>query len=195
MKKSIPATNDLCPQTMFLYGTYKEDGSPNFGLFCWFSYYWDSELGVMACIGGEKLTKERIRATKVFSANLVTEELLPLADYWGNKNGHDSDKMDIAADVEKGSVLDVPVLLKSPWVYELEVAKSIPTGDGEVLLCKIKNVLVDEVLCDAAMTDEDKIKAIKPAQTVGGTYFAWDGNAMGKWGEPMEKVKSTNYSL
>ncbi|MCL1877713.1 MAG: hypothetical protein FWF80_02530 [Defluviitaleaceae bacterium] len=51
MKKSIPSSgrrNEFCPQTLFLYGTYKEDCSPNFGLFCWFSYYWDSELGVMA---------------------------------------------------------------------------------------------------------------------------------------------------
>ena len=39
----------------------------------------------MACIGGEKLTKDRIHATKTFSANLITEELLPLADYWGTK--------------------------------------------------------------------------------------------------------------
>ena len=34
MKKvSISITNDFCPQTLFLYGTYKEDGAPNFGLF------------------------------------------------------------------------------------------------------------------------------------------------------------------
>jgi len=110
MKKSIPATNDLCPQAMFLYGTYKEDGSPNFGLFCWFSYYWDSELGVMVCIGGEKLTKDRIHATKIFSANLVTEELLPLADYWGSTDKHTKV---ITANVEKGNVLNVPILTKA----------------------------------------------------------------------------------
>jgi len=101
MKKSIPATNNLCPQTMFLYGTYKDDGTPNFGLFCWLSYYWDSQLGVMACIGGEKLTKDRIHATKIFSANLIAEELLPLADYWGNKDGYKADKMNMSADIEK----------------------------------------------------------------------------------------------
>jgi hypothetical protein len=38
----------------------------------------------MACIGGEKLTKDRIHARKVFSANLVTDEILPIADYFGN---------------------------------------------------------------------------------------------------------------
>jgi len=187
MKKSIPATNDFCPQTLFLYGTYKEDGSPNFGLFCWFSYYWDSELGVMACIGGEKLTKERIHKTKIFSANLVTEELLPLADYWGNKNGNTDNKMSVAAEIEKGSILDVPTLVKSPWVYELEVQQSIKMNDGEVFLCKIRNVLAD-ALYDEDLSHEEKIKLIKPAQTVGGTYFAWNGNAIGAWGEPMKKV-------
>jgi flavin reductase (DIM6/NTAB) family NADH-FMN oxidoreductase RutF len=185
MKKSIPATNDFCPQTLFLYGTYKEDGSPNFGLFCWFSYYWDSELGVMACIGGEKLTKERIKATKVFSANLVTEELLPFADYCGNKDGNSEHK--INAEVEKGSVLDIPILTKSPWVYELEVQESFATNGGEVFLCKIKNVLVD-ALYDENLSQEEKIKTIKPAQTVGETYFAWNGDALGAWGEPMKKI-------
>lgn len=54
MKKvSAPITNDFCPQTLFLYGTYNEDSIPNFGLFCWFSYCWDSRLGVMACIAGD----------------------------------------------------------------------------------------------------------------------------------------------
>jgi flavin reductase (DIM6/NTAB) family NADH-FMN oxidoreductase RutF len=145
-------------------------------------------MGVMACIGGEKLTKDRIRETKIFSANLVTEELLPLADYWGNKEGNKENKMNVSAEVEKGRVLDVPILVKSPWVYELEVNQSISMNDGEVLLCKVKNVLVDEALYDGDLSHEQKIKAIKPAQTVGGTYFAWNGNAIGTWGEPMKKV-------
>jgi len=188
MKKSILPSNNFCPQTLFLYGTYREDGSPNFGLFCWFSYYWDSEMGVMACIGGEKLTKDRIRETKIFSANLVTEELLPLADYWGNKEGNKENKMNVSAEVGKGRVLDVPILVKSPWVYELEVNQSISMNDGEVLLCKVKNVLVDEALYDGDLSHEQKIKSIKPAQTVGGTYFAWNGNAIGAWGEPMKNI-------
>ena len=25
--------NDLCPQALFLYGTWQEDGAPHFGLF------------------------------------------------------------------------------------------------------------------------------------------------------------------
>lgn len=188
MKKiSTDITNDFCPQTLFLYGTYKEDGTPNFGLFCWFSYYWDKEMGVMACIGGNKLTKERIRATKVFSANLVTEEMLPLADYLGNKEGYDGDKMDFPLKTEKGAVLDVPVLSCSPVTFELEVAKAIPLDDGEVLLCKIRNVLIAEGLKDESVTIEKRIRKISPISTTCETYFSWSGQDLGGWGEPKKK--------
>ena len=37
----------------------------------------------MACINGEKQTKDLIRKNGMFSANLVSEQLLPLADYYG----------------------------------------------------------------------------------------------------------------
>lgn len=188
MKKiSTGITNDFCPQTLFLYGTYKENETPNFGLFCWFSYYWDTEMGVMACIGGNKLTKERIHATKVFSANLVTEEMLPLADYLGNKEGYESGKMDFPLETEKGAVLDVPVLSCSPIAFELEVDKAIPMDDGEVLLCKIRNVLIAEDLKDGSATIEERIRKISPISTTCETYFSWSGQSLGAWGEPKER--------
>ena len=183
MKRSVPISNDFCPQTLFLYGTYKEDGTANFGLFCWFSYIWDKQLGVMACIGGDKLTKERICKTKVFSANLVTEPLLPLADTMGNTDGNKVDKSAMIAAVEKGQKLNVPVLAESPLAFELEVQQTITLHDGEVFLCKICNVLADEPLCDKNKSIEERMKQIKPLQTTCGTYFSWAGDALGKWGE------------
>jgi len=183
MKKSIKNSNDFCPQTLFLYGTYKEDNTPNFGLFCWFSYCWDDGLAVMAAIGGKKLTLDRIHATKVFSANLVTEELLPLADYFGNKDGYSTDKMKIPVDIEKGQVLDVPILTKSPYSYELEVKQSIALDDSEVFICKVRNIMADEVLCDETLTIDERLRTIKPVHTTCGTYFSWNGDLICPWGK------------
>lgn len=188
-KVSVRISNDFCPQTLFLYGTYREDGTPNFGLFCWFSYCWDTEMGVMACLGGTKLTKDRILATGVLSANLVTEPLLPLADYFGNTDGYSADKMKVPVEVSKGAVLDVPVLERSPLAFELEVSRSIPLDDGDVFICKIRNVLVDQELADASMSVERRIQAIAPVSSTCQTYFSWDGRALGAWGEPMRAVK------
>jgi flavin reductase (DIM6/NTAB) family NADH-FMN oxidoreductase RutF len=183
-------SNDFCPQSLFLYGTYGKDGAPDFGLFCWFSYVYDGELGVMACIGGEKLTKERIHENKIFSACLVTEKILPLADYLGNTDGHSPHKMRADMKIERGRTLSVPILSDSPLAFELEVKTFIPLNDGEVMLCRIKNVLADEELADKSKTVEERISSIAPVRTTCSTYFGWDGRAMGGWGEPMRALTS-----
>lgn len=187
-KTSLSPTNDFCPQTLFLYGTYDDEGKPNFGLFCWFSYTWDGELGVMACIGGSKLTKENIHKRKVFSANLVTEDLLPLADFLGNTAGHSPEKQKLDIKTEEGRVLPVPVLTASPVNYELEVMQFIPLHDGEVMLCRIRNILQDDLLAKGTGSAAEKLAAIAPVHTTCQTYFSWSGTALGAWGEPMAKL-------
>lgn len=185
-KVNGPLSNDFCPQTLFLYGTKKEDGSPNFGLFCWFSYCWDGGLSVMAAIGDNKLTKDRIKATGVFSANLVTETMVPLADYLGNTRGFDQNKMDIPVAVMQGAVLDVPVMADSPVSFELEVTKTIPLDGSDAFICKIQNVLLNENLVDKGTSVEERLRTVLPAFSTCATYFSRDGKAMGKWGEPMK---------
>ncbi len=183
MKKSIDRlTNDYCPQTLFLYGTYKEDGSPNFALFCWFSYCNNDELCIMACIGEKKLTKELIAKNKVFSANLVTEELLPLADYFGTNSGYNPEKMSVPVEVTKGAVLNVPVLERSPLAYELEVKNEIDLGgDSTLYICRISNILADEALFSGTQRPLS-LDAAKPVVTTGATYFSV-GKPLGEWGD------------
>ena len=190
MKKiSVKPTNDYCPQTLFLYGTYNEDGKADFGLFCWFSYTWDGELGVMACIGGSKRTQDNIHRGKVFSASLVTEKLLPLSDYLGNTDGNDPAKMEgLNLEIEKGQVLPVPVLAASPVTYELEVKQFMSLHDGEVMLCAIRNVLQDEMLAGENASSTEKLAEIAPVKTTCNRYFSWKGENLGAWGEPMAKL-------
>lgn len=194
MKKvSVAANNDLCPQTLFVYGTMNEDGTPDFGLFCWFSYCWFEQLGVICAIGGSKRTLENIRRNKVFSANLVVESNLPLADYFGTADGRDGDKMDIAVEWEKGAALPVPVLCSSPLSFELEVEKEITTGecDETVLLCQIRNTLKDECLVNSSMNSQEIFKAVAAVRTCGDEdYWSWDGRHLGKWHERAKEIKA-----
>ena len=193
MKKvSVFATNDLCPQTLFVYGTMNEDNTPDFGLFCWFSYCWIEHLGVICAIGGSKRTLENIRRTGVFSANLVVESNLPLADYFGTADGRDGDKMDVPVDWEKGALLNVPILCSSPISFELEVDKEISTGelDETVLICRIKNTLKDEKLVSSSMTSEEILKEVAAVRTcIDYDYWSWDGRHLGKWHERAKEIK------
>ena len=143
----------------------------------------------MACIGGNKLTKENIHKRKVFSANLVTEELLPLADYLGNTPGHSPEKEKLDIKTEEGRVLPVPVLTASPVNYELEVIQFIPLHDGEVMLCKIRNILQEDVLTEKTAGSTEKLAAIAPISTTCRRYFSWKGENLGAWGEPMAKIE------
>ena len=185
-KGSIGPSNVFCPQAMFMYGTNKKDGSPNFGTFTWFSYCWDSKMGVMASIGGGKETLDRIKKEKIFSANLVTEPLLPLADYLGHNPGRSSKKMEAPIAIERGAVLDVPVLKDSPWVYELEVKKTIPLLGNTVFLCKIRNVLAAKELMDESVPIEERVKLAAPVVWLAagtGNYFPVKTEAIGATGE------------
>lgn len=188
----VPVSNDFCPQTLYLYGTYREDGTPNFGLFCWMSYFWDTELGVMACLEGEKLTKDMIQKNGMFSANLVTEDLLPLADFLGNTEGYSGDKARIALETEPGAVLQVPLLKASPVSFELEVARSFSQGSSDIYLCRIRNVMAEETLMESTASIAEKMKAIAPIRTTCSTYFSWDGHFMGAWGEPQNSFKASS---
>ena len=170
-KTSLKPYNDFCPQSLVLYGTYDDEGK-----------------GVMACIGGSKLTKDNIHKRKVFSANLVTEKLLPLADFLGNNAGGSPEKMKKTIETEQGRVLPVPVLTDSPVSFELEVKQFIPLDGGEVMLCKIRNVLQDDFRAEGPGTAAEKLAAIAPVHTTCHHYFGWDGRDLGAWGEPMGKL-------
>lgn len=192
MKKvTAPIGNNFCPQCLFLYGTYREDGTPNFGQFCWLTYYWTAEhtLGVIASLGEKKLTMDLIRKNKVFSANLVTEAILPMSDYLGCVSGYDKDKMNAPIQVEKGQVLDVPTLADSPVTMELQVDSSICIGEGEIYLCKVVNVTADEELLGDALTLEEKLRRVAPVEYTCGTYFGWNGNLIAPAGEPRNGFK------
>ena len=184
MKVSINNDNRWCPRPLYVFGTYKEDGTPDFGLFCWFSYAWTDGLAAMACLGENKLTLDRIRATKAFSANLVTEAMLPLADYFGSVSGYDPDKMSVPVKWEKGQALDVPILTDCPVSYELAVRDLTElNGEGSTLiLCDIRNTLVDPMLADESLSTAERLGRMNPVTTTGSMeYWNWSGQRLGDW--------------
>lgn len=188
--------NDFCPQTLYLYGNYEEDGTPHFGLFCWFGWCGleGDELGVMACIGEEKKTKDLIRRTGMLSANLVSEGLLPLADYYGCVCGRENrDKMNRLPTVERGQVLDVPTIAESPVSFELQVVEEKPLcaplpdgtpGPSTLFLCRVVNATIDERLTDKSVPFMDRLRLAAPVLAPGEEHYLnpATGQDLGVWG-------------
>lgn len=184
-KISLPASNAFCPQCLFLYGTYKEDKTPNYGLFCWATYCWDEKFKFVACIGEDKLTRDRIRETGIFSASVLTKELLPYGDFFGSNSGYETDKSH-SVETVSGAVLAVPVPKDSVWSFELEVDKTLRldgNGKSEIYICHVKNVLADERLADETRSFEERLKIANPIVTMSAQYFSVDPNPLGDWGQ------------
>ena len=184
-KVSLPVSNAFCPQCLFLYGTYKDDNTPNYGLFCWATYCADEALKFVACIGEDKLTRDRIKATGVFSASVVNKPLLLYADFFGNNSGYVVDKSKVIESI-KGMVLNVPIPKDSVWSFELEVDKTLYLDNeekSEIYICNFKNVLADERLADESLSFEDRLRIAQPLTTMSARYFSVNENPVGQWGQ------------
>ena len=135
----------MCVQPAFIIGTNNEDGTWNFAPITWVSVTCEGEDYLLVIsMFGDKRTKQNVVRTGVLSANLVSEDMLPLMDYFGTRHAKDGKKNGMAYSAVRGAAVDVPVLEESPWVYECEVAKSVETGASTTFFCRIKNVQIDE---------------------------------------------------
>lgn len=156
-RRSVDPIYSMCVQPSFIIGTNNEDGSYNFAPITWVSVTHqegDAYLLVIS-MSGTKRTKLNVIREGLFSANLVNTKMLPLMDYFGSKHAGDGKKDDIAYEVNRGKVLDVPTLEESPWVYECEVLRRVETGDSTTFYCNIRNIQMDERLSPKDIFDID----------------------------------------
>jgi len=149
-RKSVDPIYSLCVQPAFIIGTNNEDGTPNFAPITWVSVTCEEEayLLVISMFGTKQTRKNALRTGKM-SVHLVSEDILPLMDYFGTSHAKDGKKDQMPYHVSRGKAVDVPILDESRWVYECEVEKTLTLGASTTFFCRIKNVQIDERLaCD-----------------------------------------------
>ena len=156
-RKSVDPIYSMCVQPSFIIGTNNEDGSYNFAPITWVSATQgeDDRYFLVISMFGTKRTKLNVIRTGVFSANLVSRDMLPLMDYFGSKHAKDGKKDDVSYEVSRGEVLDVPTLDASRWVYECEVVNTVENGDSTTFFCRICNIQMDERLSPKDIFDID----------------------------------------
>ena len=147
-RKSVQPIFSMCVQPSCIIGTNNEDGSSNFAPITWVSATQEEGDGYLLVVSmfGTKKTKQNVLRTGIFSANLVSKDMLPLMDYFGTRHAKDGNKDGIAYHVSRGEALDVPVLDESRWVYECQVKKEVQTGNSTTFFCDIRNIQMDERL-------------------------------------------------
>lgn len=169
------------PQPMYIIGTKNETGSPNFCVITWIGFSFDKVPHLMMTIGGSKLTKTNILRERKFSANMITEDILWLADYFGNTRGEDAEKKGVAYGYTWGERAEVPVINECHWAYECEVTKVVELDGAHLFLAEIKNIQIDKQYKDMDMKKIDLAK-LKPAVYAPYHYFSV-GEKLGEMGE------------
>ncbi len=169
-KISIKPDWVFSPQPMYIIGTKNENGTPNFCVITWIGFAFDKTPHLMMGIGGSKQTKTNILREGKFSAHMVTEDTLWLADYFGNTNGVDGEKNQLHYSYEWGREVDVPVIHECHWVYECEVTKVLELDGAHLFLAEIKNIQIDKEYEEMDMERIDLTK-IKPVIYAPYQYF------------------------
>lgn len=180
-KISISPEWVFSPQPMYIIGTKNEDGTPNFCIITWLGFSFDNSPHLMMTVGGTKLTKKNIFREKKFSANMITEDTLWLADYFGNSNGEEGVKNAVSYSYKWGEVVDVPIIEECHWSYECEVTKEIELDGADLFLAAIKNIQIDKEYEDMDMKKID-LSQIRPAIYAPYNYFSV-GEKLGEMGE------------
>ena len=156
-RRSVDPIYSMCVQPAFIIGTNNEDGTANFAPITWVSVTHEEGDGYLLVISmfGTNMTKKNGLRTGIFSANLVSTDMLPLMDYFGSKHAKDGAKNDMSYKVSRGEIVDVPVLDESRFVYECEVERTVETGDSTTFFCWIRNIQMDEKLVCEDIFDVD----------------------------------------
>lgn len=174
------------PQPMYIIGTKNENGSPNFCVITWIGFSFDKTPHLMMTVGGSKQTKTNILREKKFSANMVTEDILWLADYFGNTSGVRREKNDVPYNYAWGSAGDVPLIEECHWAYECEVSRVLELDGAHLFLAEIKNIQIDKEYEGMDMKKIDLAK-IRPAVYAPYNYFSI-GEKLGEMGEWKEHL-------
>ena len=180
-KISISPEWVFSPQPMYIIGTKNEDGTPNFCIITWLGFSYDGSPHLMMTVGGSKLTKTNILRESKFSANMITEDNLWLADYFGNTNGEDGIKNKLPYSYQWGESVDVPVIDECHWSYECEVTRVIELEGAHLFLASIKNIQIDKEYESMDMKKID-LTQIHPAIYAPYNYFSV-GNKLGEMGD------------
>ncbi|GLB31467.1 hypothetical protein LAD12857_33900 [Lacrimispora amygdalina] len=169
------------PQPMYIIGTKNENDIPDFCVITWLGFSFDKTPHLMMTIGGSKLTKTNILRDKKFSANMITEDNLWLADYFGNTRGEDKVKNQVSYTYKWGKYVDVPIIEECPWAYECEVKKVIELDNAHLFLAEIKNIQIDKKYESMDMEKID-LTELKPAIYAPYNYFSI-GKKLGEMGD------------
>lgn len=140
MKKNLGAKLALYPTPLTIIGAM-DSNKPTWTLVAHIGILGHDRL--LVSLAGNHYINDKIKATGKLSINIVSEELLPKADYVGSVSGAKVDKSDVF-DYELGEG-GTPIIKASPLSIECEVVDNYDAGNNfDNFIVKFTSTYVEE---------------------------------------------------
>lgn len=143
MKKNIGSQLALYPMPVTVIGAMNVE-KPTWTLVAYVGIIGHDR--VLVSLAAPHFINNIIKSGKKLSVNIVSEEILPQADYSGSVSGAKMDKSELF-DYELGES-GTPIIKKAPLTMECSVVDIYNTPNFESFICTIDNTYVEENCLD-----------------------------------------------
>lgn len=107
----------------------------------------------------ERYSYEILKSQREFCLNLVSEDLVPAADWCGFRSGKDCDKFaEMGFEKQKATQVSCPMIAQSPVSLECRVEQIVPLGSHDMFIAEVVASHIDEDLIEEGRINFEKAR-------------------------------------
>ena len=153
---AVDAHAFIYPMPMVLVGTMVHD-RPNFMAVAWVTRVNLKPPMIAIALGKTHYTNAGIHASRAFSVNVPSTDLLEKTDYCGIASGRTDDKSTLFT-VTEGSTTGAPMIDECPLCMECRLVDVVALPTNEVFIGEIVSAHADAECCSDGKPDIRKIR-------------------------------------
>jgi len=160
MKKSLGPKTIIYPMPVLVIGTYDINNKPNLMTVAWGGICCSDPPCVSISVRKGRQTYDNIINRKAFTVNILSEDMVKKADYYGIVSGRKEDKFSRTNITPiKSELVSAPYGKEFPFVLECRLYKTIELGTHTQFIGEILDVKAEESILDkSGNPDIEKLK-------------------------------------
>ena len=169
-KKSLGVKAELYPQPAVVIGSYDKEGKPNMMTAAWVGICNSNPLSIAVSMRPATYSHGNVTASKSFTVNIPSSEMLKYVRYVGRFSGKDVDKFkETGLTPVKAELVNAPYVKEFPIVIECELTAFHDLGSHRQFIGKIIDVKADEAILNAKGNVD--VNLLNPLIFAGGNYY------------------------
>jgi flavin reductase (DIM6/NTAB) family NADH-FMN oxidoreductase RutF len=160
MKKSLGAKTIIYPAPVLIIGTHDGQERPNLAAVAWGGICCSNPPCIAISLRKSRHSHSNIMLKKAFTVNILSEDMVKKADYYGIVSGKSVDKFEKTNITPvKSDIVDAPYGKEFPFVLECKLLKTVEIGPHTQFIGEIIDVKIEQsVFAPDGQPDIDKLK-------------------------------------